>query len=260
MTASTATGTTTSNPALDLTDYQKNLAAKSKSTATTTSSSATGSSTLDKNSFMKLMVTQLKYQDPLNPSDNQQMAAQMAQFSSLEALQNMQTSLTDLAKTISDASAKQTSATEGMSTASATALLGQTARLKKASLAYTGSATDVSVHASAGSELQVLDAKGNVVRTLSLDGTDAKGKSILDVVTTLCSQNGTRYEHAVGEAFDEASIGCQQRLCSTSRCSARMWSPQRHRIESQRQFGGAHTAERQSVGEMSRGVSGVSMR
>jgi hypothetical protein len=38
-----------------------------------------------------------------------------------------------------------------------------------------------------------------------------KGKSILDVVTTRCSQNGTRYEDAVGEAFDEAIIGCQRR-------------------------------------------------
>lgn len=171
---------TTSNPALDVVNYQKTLADKSKSSSTSTASTSSGSSTLDKNSFMKLMVTQLKYQDPLNPSDNQQMAAQMAQFSSLEALQNMQTSLTDLGKTISAASAKQTSATEGMSTASATALLGQTARLKRASMGYTGAATDISVHGTKGSELQVLDSKGDVVRTLPLDGVDGSGKSILN--------------------------------------------------------------------------------
>jgi flagellar basal-body rod modification protein FlgD len=164
---------------MDLTDYQKTLAAKASSTTTTTSTSS-GSSTLDKNSFMQLMVTQLRYQDPLNPSDNQQMAAQMAQFSQLEALQNMQTSLTDLEKTISTASDKQTSAAQASATATATSLIGQVARLKRTSVDYSGSDVSLQVKASAGSEVAILDAKGNVVRTIPLDGTGTDGKSILD--------------------------------------------------------------------------------
>src|SRR5690554_4773405 len=44
---------------------------------------------LDKNAFFKLLVTQLKYQDPLAPMDNTQFIAQMAQFSSLEQMENM---------------------------------------------------------------------------------------------------------------------------------------------------------------------------
>ncbi|MGE5591737.1 MAG: flagellar hook assembly protein FlgD [Bacillota bacterium] len=44
---------------------------------------------LDKDAFLKLLVTQMQYQDPLNPMDNQQFMAQMAQFSALEQMQNL---------------------------------------------------------------------------------------------------------------------------------------------------------------------------
>ncbi len=43
-------------------------------------------SEIDKNEFMTLLVTQLKNQDPLNPMDNQEFASQLAQFSQLEQL------------------------------------------------------------------------------------------------------------------------------------------------------------------------------
>lgn len=46
-------------------------------------------STLDKDSFLKLLVAQLKYQSPDSPADSSQMMNQSAQFSILEALQNM---------------------------------------------------------------------------------------------------------------------------------------------------------------------------
>jgi flagellar basal-body rod modification protein FlgD len=39
--------------------------------------------TLNQNDFLKLMVSQIQYQDPLNPKSNTDMAAQMAQFTSL---------------------------------------------------------------------------------------------------------------------------------------------------------------------------------
>lgn len=44
---------------------------------------------LGKDAFLKLMITQLRYQDPLEPMDNQESIAQMAQFSALEQMQNL---------------------------------------------------------------------------------------------------------------------------------------------------------------------------
>jgi flagellar basal-body rod modification protein FlgD len=53
-------------------------------------------SALDKDTFLKILVAQLKMQDPTKPTDSSQFMAQMAQFSTVEQLTNM-------AKTSSDA-------------------------------------------------------------------------------------------------------------------------------------------------------------
>lgn len=55
----------------------------------TTSSAAQGKTSLGKDDFMKLMISQLKNQDPLNPMDGTAFSAQLAQFSSLEQLTNL---------------------------------------------------------------------------------------------------------------------------------------------------------------------------
>jgi flagellar basal-body rod modification protein FlgD len=54
----------------------------------TSSVNAPGGS-LGKNAFLQLMVTQMQYQDPLQPQDNSQFIAQLAQFTSLEQMTNI---------------------------------------------------------------------------------------------------------------------------------------------------------------------------
>jgi flagellar basal-body rod modification protein FlgD len=49
--------------------------------------------TLDKNDFLKLLSAQLQYQDPLEPVKDSDFAAQLAQFSSLEQMQNLNTTM-----------------------------------------------------------------------------------------------------------------------------------------------------------------------
>jgi flagellar basal-body rod modification protein FlgD len=63
----------------------------------TSSSASTGSSGLGKDDFLKLLVAQLRYQDPLDPMNNAEFMSQTAQFSMLEELQNLNSMFEDAA-------------------------------------------------------------------------------------------------------------------------------------------------------------------
>jgi len=58
------------------------------SSSTTNTDNITENS-LDKNAFLRLLVTQLKHQDPMDPVENHEFVAQMAQFTTLEQMQNL---------------------------------------------------------------------------------------------------------------------------------------------------------------------------
>ena len=75
---------------------------------TTTATNAVGASsgaTLSLQDFLQVLTTQLTYQDPLKPIDNQQFMAQIAQFTTLEQTQQ----LTATSQTIATAQAAQQS-------------------------------------------------------------------------------------------------------------------------------------------------------
>jgi flagellar basal-body rod modification protein FlgD len=60
----------------------------------------TAAKTMGQTDFLRLMTTQLKEQDPFDPVDNQAMVAQMAQFSSVAGISEMNVSLKDIADQI----------------------------------------------------------------------------------------------------------------------------------------------------------------
>ena len=71
-------------------------ALNNSSAAATSAAQAASQKTVGKDEFLKLFVTQLKNQDPLNPMDSTEFTSQLAQFSSLEQLTNINTGITSL--------------------------------------------------------------------------------------------------------------------------------------------------------------------
>ena len=69
--------------------------------SSTTSGGSSNTSTaaeqeLGKDDFLQLLVTQLRYQDPLNPMDNTEFVSQLAQFRALEGTQNVEKAIQNL--------------------------------------------------------------------------------------------------------------------------------------------------------------------
>lgn len=61
-----------------------------------TTQSSSNSGQIDKDGFLKILVSELKNQDPMNSQDDTQYIAQMAQFSALEQMENLNEGLQNL--------------------------------------------------------------------------------------------------------------------------------------------------------------------
>jgi flagellar basal-body rod modification protein FlgD len=72
-------------------------------TPTPTKTTTKANDAMGKDEFLKLLVAQMKNQDPLNPMDGQQMAAQLAQFSSVEQLISANDTLAKIRELLSGA-------------------------------------------------------------------------------------------------------------------------------------------------------------
>lgn len=66
---------------------------ESSSQASLKSESTSKGSTMDKEAFLQLLVAQMKYQDPLEPTSNTETVSQYAQFAQVESIQNMSSTM-----------------------------------------------------------------------------------------------------------------------------------------------------------------------
>lgn len=137
-------------------------------TASQTTASTTDRSKLGKNDFLALLVKQMQVQDPLNPMDDKEFVAQLAQFSSLEQLTNINTGIDKL----NSAATQQQMFTAVGFIGKQVKAAGNTLAKRDdsvSSLYYTlgSAATKVSIN--------IMDANGNIIRTVD-QGAKAAGE------------------------------------------------------------------------------------
>lgn len=142
-------------------------------TATTQPAGAIGKTSLDQVDFLKLFVAQLKFQDPMQPMDNYQMASQMAQFSMVEGLNKMTESIKNMETSQSSANQLQ-----------AASLVGKNVEVKGNGLTVSGGKVSEGYYQleKAGRvAVNIFDSRGSLVRTLELGAQDtAKQKLAWD--------------------------------------------------------------------------------
>ncbi len=129
-----------------------------------------GKSVLGKDDFMKLMIAQLKNQDPTSPMDGTQFAAQLAQFSSLEQLSN----LNEYSKQAIDANFMLTQSINNTLTAN---LIGNDVKLAATNIKFSGQSSvrmGYELPASASSvTVNIYNSSGALIKTFDKSNSDA---------------------------------------------------------------------------------------
>lgn len=141
----------------------------SQNTATTANKTST-SNTLGQEQFLTLLVAQLQNQDPLNPADATEFTAQLAQYSQLEQLFNLNDAMDNLA-----------TAQTNSQKVSALSLMGKEVVVEDSKFTFDGSPVQVGYNSDGAASkiaLQIKNSAGVVVATLQASET-GKGEHFL---------------------------------------------------------------------------------
>ncbi|GLH70441.1 basal-body rod modification protein FlgD [Geothrix rubra] len=161
------------------------ITAATTTASTTPSTSSTAKNTLNQDSFLQLLVAQLKNQDPTSSSamDPNQMVQQLTSFSSLEQATQTNSLLQGLLEK-----------NQALFQAQAVSMVGKTVKVDGSGFSLKGGQASMGLNLSAAADvtLTVTDANGNIVttlpegnlgkgdQTLTWNGTDASGNQLPD--------------------------------------------------------------------------------
>ncbi len=163
---------TTNTAASATTTGAESSAAAATSTNTATS---TNGKVMGKDDFLQLLVTQLRYQDPLSPEDPKEFVAQLAQFSSLEQQINMNENFSEMSDSL-----KSLKASQGLG--QGVALLGKTVNAAGNLLTISSGTVSTASYqlpkTAKEVKVTVYDASGNSVRVMNL-GSRSAGEQVL---------------------------------------------------------------------------------
>jgi len=155
--AAGATGSTASTKGTAMNTIQDTSAASTGTAAGAPGVSGTGEM---QDRFLKLLVTQMKNQDPLNPLDNAQVTSQLAQINTVSGIEKLNSTLQNLS----------TSFMAGQSLQSA-ALIGRSVLTDSNRFAWNGATVTGAAELAQPADrvtVTIADAAGNAVRTMEL--------------------------------------------------------------------------------------------
>lgn len=146
--------------------YGNTVTSSTATTAATSSSSTNPNGVLGKDDFLKLLMLELKYQDPTSPMDSEKILTQTSQLATLESSENTNKALTTLATAL-DSSLKY----------SGIAAIGKIADTGSNAIQHTsGSNTDFEMYfpdnVSSG-KINIMDSNGKILKTMAIGATDA---------------------------------------------------------------------------------------
>jgi flagellar basal-body rod modification protein FlgD len=183
------------------------------STATAGTNTAKSSGTIDQSGFLKLLSAQLTTQDPTEPTDNSQMVQQMATFSQVAGITEMNASLKDMSSNLAASRFGDASGWIGRA-----ALVSSNVATAASNGAYAG---EITLPADASDvSLSLVDTSGNTVYSTDLgaksagatdwswDGKDANGTAVpgpLKMVVSAANASGTAMQTPTLSAWVEVA-------------------------------------------------------
>jgi flagellar basal-body rod modification protein FlgD len=200
-----SSGTTVSQTLLDTMNGTSSTSSSSSSSGTTSASDL-------QNTFLTLLVTQLKNQDPTNPADSSQMVSQLASINTVQGISNLNTSLSSLATQISAGQTSQAALLIGSNVLAA----GNNVTVSSGTASTFGVKLDNAV-----SDLQVLvkNSSGQIVNTLDLGAqaagvvpvsgwtaTDSSGKALADGTYTITAQGTINGQQATATTLAASQV------------------------------------------------------
>ncbi|KKA09086.1 flagellar basal body rod modification protein FlgD [Pseudomonas ogarae] len=204
---------TSTTSGLSLNEILANSSVKTNTTTdglSSATSSATGSQSLGKDAFLQLLVTQLKNQNPLEPQDNGEFVAQLAQFSSLEGITTLNDTVSGLASNYNSSQALQASSLVGRSViAPGDKAVVDTSKSLNGTVVVPTSVSSVAV--------KIVDKDGKTVRTIDLGSQNAGNSAFIwdgknDAGTTV--ESGT-YSFTASTTIDSKAVSLITNLPAT---------------------------------------------
>ena len=201
----------------------RGVAGTTASTGSGTTRKAGGE--LGKMEFLKLLTAQLSHQDPMDPMDGKQMAADLAQFSGLEQLLNIN-------KALEGQSTQSAQIVQAMNNASALAAVGKSAVIDSDKLVLTPDAQGkmtgkvmADVKTSGVAKLTLLDKSGKEVGSRSLGYVAAGNLKEFDVGTAGDKLKEGAYEFRIDVVDPASGKGVPQQTYTVGKIDGLTYGP-----------------------------------